>query len=91
MSEFLKKFKSVFIVEDEEPQNQVQETESTPQTDSATESKKTEETSGGIDKKFLEVLASALEKNNQEGFDYFEFRQSLINLSKMPMDEVTRF
>ncbi|MCB0523632.1 MAG: hypothetical protein KDC86_03835 [Saprospiraceae bacterium] len=39
----------------------------------------------------MEVLASALEKNNQEGFDYFEFRQSLINLSKMPMDEATRF
>ena len=34
---------------------------------------------------------SALEKNNQEGFDYFEFRQALINLSKMPMDEPTRY
>lgn len=33
----------------------------------------------------------ALEKNNQAGFDYFEFRQALRNLSKMPMDEPTRF
>jgi len=37
------------------------------------------------------ILSSALEKNNQPGFDYFEFRQSLKNLAKMPMDEATRF
>ena len=30
--------------------------------------------------KFVEILAAALEKNNQEGFDYFEFRQALKNL-----------
>ncbi len=41
--------------------------------------------------KFSEILLGALEKNNQSGFDYFEFRQALRNLAKMPMDEQTRF
>jgi uncharacterized protein YicC (UPF0701 family) len=39
----------------------------------------------------VQILLGALEKNNQAGFDYFEFRQSLLNLAKMPMDEQTRF
>ena len=46
---------------------------------------------GSVSDKFVEILAGALEKNNQEGFDYFEFRQALKNLAKMPMDEATRF
>ena len=41
--------------------------------------------------KFLNILAQVIEKNNQPGFDYFEFRQSLINLAKLSMDEATRF
>lgn len=41
--------------------------------------------------KFIGILSAALEKNNQPGFDYFEFRQSLHNLAQMPMDEATRF
>ena len=51
----------------------------------------TAETSGAVTDKFSEILLSALEKNNQPGFDYFEFRQALRNLAKMPMDEQTRF
>ena len=41
--------------------------------------------------RFLSILAQAIEKNNQQGFDYFEFRQSLINLSKLNMDEMTKY
>lgn len=102
MSDFIKKFKSVFVFEEEgggvqnanaEKQHPAEMTSppskpnaaSLPQTSSAPPS------SGSVSDKFVEVLASALEKNNQEGFDYFEFRQSLKNLSKMPMDEQTRF
>ncbi len=46
---------------------------------------------GSVNDKFLEALATALERNNQDGFDYFEFRQALKNLSRMSMDEQTRF
>ncbi len=41
--------------------------------------------------RFLGILAQTIEKNNQPGFDYFEFRQSLINLAKLNMDEATRY
>ncbi len=39
----------------------------------------------------MEKLLAVLEENNQEGFDYLEFKKSLQALSKMPMDEKTRF
>jgi uncharacterized protein YicC (UPF0701 family) len=97
MSDLLKKFKSVFIVEDEtattaEPTEQApanagnQQPQSTP-----IAAPPTAKTTGAVSSKFVDILAGALEKNNQEGFDYFEFRQSLINLAKMPMDEATRY
>lgn len=46
---------------------------------------------GKINNKFLNILFDALEKNNLEGFDYFEFKKSLQALEKMPMDEATRY
>ncbi|MBN8681498.1 MAG: hypothetical protein J0L99_02555 [Chitinophagales bacterium] len=46
---------------------------------------------GNISDRFMQVLSEALEKNNQPGFDYLEFRQAIKNLSNMPMDEPTRF
>lgn len=95
MSDILKKFKSVFIIDDEIPQNTTKDVESQK---TQTKSKAAEQapttqanSSGAVNKKFVEILAGALEKNNQEGFDYFEFRQSLINLSKMQLDESTRY
>lgn len=95
MSDLLKKFKSVFIVEDETPSsgNTASETapaQNTPQPPIAPNVPQVT-AQGSVSNKFVEILGAALEKNNQEGFDYFEFRQSLINLAKMPMDEATRF
>ena len=93
MSDIFKKFKSVFLVED--PASSQPATESNvppaaptppPQAPSPTAN-----TSGSVTDKFSEILLGALEKNNQAGFDYFEFRQALRNLAKMPMDEQTRF
>ena len=46
---------------------------------------------GKVNDKFTEVLFSAMERDNQEGFDYLEFKQSLRSLEKMPMDEATRY
>lgn len=92
MSEFLKKFKSVFIVEDET-------TKAAPPADKAPQAPADAPpppvvraaADGAVSDKFMEILLSALEKNNAPGFDYLEFRQALKNLAKMPMDEATRF
>lgn len=98
MSDILKKFKSVFVVEEEDSTaqktNQTQQTTQHPAEMSAPPPKQRvaeSGASGSVSEKFVEILAAALEKNNQEGFDYFEFRQALKNLAKMPMDEQTRF
>ena len=98
MSEFLKKFKSVFVLEDEAAADQSAAKGSqhpaemsAPPPKSAASASVAEPERGTVSNKFVEVLAAALEKNNQQGFDYFEFRQALRNLAKMPMDEATRF
>lgn len=102
MSDIFKKFKSVFVVEEEsgEAQSKNQQTSQHPAEMTAPPSRQRAESSttapaaspsGSVNDKFVEILAAALEKNNQEGFDYFEFRQALKNLAKMPMDEQTRF
>ncbi len=100
MSEFIKKFKSVFVTEEAggEPQNagsqhpaEMTSAPSKSSHSSTAQAAAASSRAGSVSDKFVEVLASALEKNNQEGFDYFEFRQSLKNLAKMPMDEQTRF
>ncbi|MBU6343375.1 MAG: hypothetical protein KGS48_17900 [Bacteroidetes bacterium] len=94
MSDFLKKFKSVFIVEDAEApaekknESSASTSPSTPITPTNTPAAAT---TGAISNKFVDILAAALEKNNPEGFDYFEFRQALANLAKMSMDEPTRY
>ena len=39
----------------------------------------------------MNILLQSMQNNNAPGFDYFEFRQSVQNLAKMPMDEATRY
>ncbi len=93
MSDFFSKFKSVFIVEDPATTG-TKPAESAPQAtvNQPVETQAPVVASGGsLNDRFVDILASALEKNNQPGFDYFEFRQSLRNLAKIPMDEGTRF
>lgn len=46
---------------------------------------------GQVQDKFLEVLFGALESNNQDGFDYLEFKDFLRSLANVPMDDSTRF
>ena len=42
-----------------------------------------------LDKKSLDFLLKAIEKNNQSGFDYLEFKQALIRLNNMEVDPDT--
>ncbi len=92
---FLNKLKGIFIVE--EPQK--------PSTTSTTSTQNTQPVSpqstytppvivtgnGQVSEKFMNALLESMQNNNTPGFDYFEFRQSIQNLSKMPMDEATRY
>ena len=46
---------------------------------------------GKVNEKFVDLLLGAMQKNNLDGLDYLEFKESLETLSKMPMDEATRY
>lgn len=50
-----------------------------------------QDTKGTVSDKFMDILLGAMKKNNREGFDYMEYKQSLQSLKKMEMDEATRF
>jgi len=50
----------------------------------------TVDTTGEVSEKFMNILLGAINKHNQEGFDYIEFKQSLQSLGKMNMDEQTK-
>jgi hypothetical protein len=92
MSDFLKKLKGVFLVDDrttteaEEPKKaEVRKTVVPVKTVSPSM------VTGNVSEKFTDILLEAMERNNQEGFDYVEYKKSLKTLEKMPMDEKTRY
>ncbi len=47
--------------------------------------------SGNVSEIFTDILLQSMERNNQAGFDYIEYKRSLQTLEKMPMDEKTRY
>ncbi|MBK7408334.1 MAG: hypothetical protein IPL49_16560 [Saprospirales bacterium] len=89
----LKNLKSLFIIEDEEavkPAEKKATPLEVPKT-APVKAQSTEGDPGKVSGKFTEVLFAAMERENQEGFDYMEFKQSLQSLAQMPMDEATRY
>jgi lysyl-tRNA synthetase class I len=105
MSDFFNKLKSVFVVEDPNApptpppsRNEVKTASnntaaSAPSANYSTPSVPTPSSAGTgqLSDKFFQVLAKAMETANQDGFDYFEFKQALANLKNVPMDDATRF
>ncbi len=100
--DILKNFKSIFIVEDtDSSDNNNQASQNTQATEVAVNSeihidKKNFETSSfsktaHVEERFLNVLYDAMSKHGKDGFDYLEYKQSLNSLSKLSMDEETRF
>jgi hypothetical protein len=92
MSDFLKKLKGVFVVDD----GTAPEVEKTKKADPkvTTAPVRTVAPSiatGNVSEKFTDILLESMERNNQEGFDYIEYKRSLQTLEKMPMDEKTRY
>jgi uncharacterized coiled-coil DUF342 family protein len=106
MSDFIKNLKSLFVEEasgsgsksKSETAGNISEGEISGkeegQKDQKTTSFQFEDDSSGTGKvstKFTKVLLKAIEKNNMGGFDYLEYKNSIKSLSKMDMDEETRF
>lgn len=94
----LKKIKNIFIVDDEVPPTKDAEAAEKNSTTKEENQKTIPASSSTNDipeatasNRFLTLLAQTIEKNNQPGFDYFEYRQSLINLAKLGMDEATKY
>ncbi|RFS18537.1 hypothetical protein [Emticicia sp. C21] len=97
MSDIFKTLKGLFVVQ---TPTEGETTESTDKTNSAkSDTPANSATSGSTpttpvgkaSEKFYDILLASMEANNQEGFDYLEYKKSLQTLSKMPMDEQTRY
>ncbi len=97
----LKNLKSLFIVEDESASRKPKvekakgaslkvETKSA-QTEKKGSNPSAQPVKGTASNKFRDILFKAIEHNNLEGFDYLEFRNSLLSLEKMVTDEKTRY
>ena len=102
MSKIFKNIKSLFVeevettskpIQREKPISKKTTTKNTQKTAPITTVHRptTTNVKGESDEKFLNILLKAMEANNLDGLDYLEFKQSLQALSKMPMDEETRF
>ncbi len=96
MSGIFKKIKAAFVIEEGKSSESAADTRSQEKASSDPEDSKVP--IQGIDSmteagpgnpKFMDILLKALEANNQEGFDYIEFKRSLQNLLKLNMDEMT--
>jgi len=96
MSDFLKKLKGIFVVE---AATEGQAADTTTQASEKAETPASKPMPsvtpaapvGKASDKFYDILLGAMEANNQEGFDYLEYKKSLQTLAKMPMDEQTRY
>ena len=94
-----KKLKDLFIVSDDKFKAEVSsETDQNPSPQKSnnvgsksTELQKPRKVEGNADPKFLDILLAAIEKQNVDGFDYLEFKQSIVNLKDLSMDEATKY
>lgn len=100
MSDIINKFKKLFIQEDAQ-QTEQGKAEVTADTTASPATQTTQDpyvapvstgnTQGEPDNRFLDILMKAVSDNNVNGFDYFEFKNTLQSLSKMNMDDKTRY
>ena len=89
----LKNLKSLFIVEDEDTKKQKgdEKNDSVKKTTTNKQNNSNPIPQGKIDEAISTKLLQAIEANNQEGFDYLEYKKSLKSLEKLPMDEATKY
>jgi cytochrome c556 len=93
----LDKLKRLFIVEEESTAEEKLEKAANAESNRPSSETKAQEVIldpsvvGQVDQKYVDILLGALEKNNQEGYDYLEYKQALQSLKGMGMDEATMF
>ena len=103
----LKKLKSLFVIEEESPEEMLEKrvnnkkksdnpkpAKAVGNPSSKTDSPKRKPVTtreGKPSQRFLDALLKAMDENNLDGFDYLEFKESLKSLSSMSMDEATRY
>ncbi len=85
----LKNIKSLFILSEEKESNS--KTEAQPENLSDNSASPVLSPKGNVDNSILDKLFQALDDNNQQGFDYLEFRKALIALNALSMDEAIKF
>ncbi len=104
MSDFLKKFTSIFVVDEGEGsrKNTKPKTVQSPTIEELSSDSEpvesvvpnvdlTEDMTPKVSKRMTQLLLKAMENNNLKGFDYLEFKQALLSLQNMEMDEETRY
>ena len=99
----LRKIKSLFIVEDDKAASKKNNKDAAKESSQKDTSGSTHndiadipvqydgKNDGEVDEKMINILMTAIEKNNLEGFDYLEYKQALQSLSQMGMDEGTKY
>jgi len=101
MSDFFKRIKGVFVIEDgtNKPatgqKTEATSAESKPGQGSLPTQEVSYKKSGsyitGVDPTIADTIFKTIEAQNLAGFDYLEFKESLKALSKLPMDEATMY
>src|SRR5690606_39218150 len=90
----LKSLKSLFVVEEAKPETKAEgeprEQAAEPVRPEAFRPSSPAEP-GKVQDKLFDVLFGALQANNQQGFDYMEFKDFVKSLASVPMDDATRF
>lgn len=103
----LKKIKNLFIVEEEGANKAEPSKEAQKKGSGSSQSSAPSQSQGNVtpeqrqtpppnpnaqpSERFVNKLLEAIEKNNEEGFDYLEFKQSMQNLGNVNMDDATRY
>ena len=90
---FIDKLKAVFIVpEDPKSANSNKDSQEYTPSTKPIENTGTQGVNSESNARFLEILAQVLEKNNQPGFDYLEFRKAVQSIAQMQhLDEPNQF
>ncbi|MBL7819981.1 MAG: hypothetical protein JNL65_05150 [Saprospiraceae bacterium] len=90
---FIDKLKAVFIVpEDPKSANSNKDSQEYISSTKPIDNTGTQGVNSESNARFLEILAQVLEKNNQPGFDYLEFRKAVQSIAQMQhLDEPNQF
>lgn len=92
MAKLFRRLKSIFVVEK-------RSSESSPSADLDTSANTNtdlqerfdlDELTAEVKPEYLDILFEAMEENNFEGYDYLEFRESILSLKDLEMDDNTK-